>query len=73
MSPFFLVFKSTYCINYCIDAGFDRLMALVCGAKNIREVIAFPKSYNGRDVLTGSPAQVEPSELREYKLARLKQ
>ena len=47
-------------------------MALLCGAKNIREVIAFPKSYSGRDVLTGSPARVDPSELKEYRLALLK-
>ena len=56
-----------------LQTGFDRLMALLCGAKNIREVIAFPKSYNGRDVLTGSPARVDPSELREYRLTHLKE
>lgn len=46
-------------------------MAVLCGASSLREVIAFPKSYYGRDLLTGSPTQVAPSVLREYGLRLL--
>lgn len=46
-------------------------MAVLCGASSLREVIAFPKSYYGRDLLTGSPTQVDPSVLREYGLRLL--
>lgn len=48
--------------------GFDRLMAVLCQATSLRDVIAFPKSYLGRDLLTGAPSEVEPSELASYHI-----
>jgi aspartyl-tRNA synthetase len=51
-----------------IACGIDRIIALLAGRDNIREVIAFPKSTSGADPLTGAPAPVEPLQLRELGL-----
>jgi aspartyl-tRNA synthetase len=51
-----------------IALGIDRIIALLAGRDNIREVIAFPKSTSGADPLTGAPAPVEPGQLRELGL-----
>jgi aspartyl-tRNA synthetase len=51
-----------------IAMGLDRIVALLAGRDNIREVIAFPKATSGGDPLTGAPAPVEPSQLRELGL-----
>jgi aspartyl-tRNA synthetase len=51
-----------------IACGIDRIIALLAGRDNIREVIAFPKSTSGADPLTGAPAPVEPGQLRELGL-----
>ena len=48
-----------------IAMGLDRIVALLAGRDNIREVIAFPKATSGGDPLTGAPAPVEPGQLRE--------
>nr|CAG4709257.1 unnamed protein product [Naegleria fowleri] len=48
--------------------GFDRLVALICGeerAKTLRDVIAFPKSASGNEIMTQAPGQVEPEQLQE--------
>jgi aspartyl-tRNA synthetase len=51
-----------------IALGLDRIVALVAGRENIREVIAFPKATSGADPLTGAPAPVDPAQLRELGL-----
>ncbi len=51
-----------------IAMGIDRIVALVAGRDNIREVIAFPKATSGGDPLTGAPAPVDPAQLRELGL-----
>ncbi|HEY3727149.1 MAG TPA: aspartate--tRNA ligase [Solirubrobacteraceae bacterium] len=51
-----------------IAMGIDRIIALLAGRDNIREVIAFPKATSGGDPLTGAPAPVEPAQLRELGL-----
>ena len=48
--------------------GIDRLVALLAGRDNIREVIAFPKATSGADPLTGAPAPVDDLQLRELGL-----
>jgi len=52
-----------------IALGLDRLVALIAGEESIREVIAFPKNNRGVELLTGSPATVEPKQLRELSVA----
>jgi aspartyl-tRNA synthetase len=54
-----------------IAMGIDRIVALLAGRDNIREVIAFPKATSGGDPLTGAPAPVEPEQLRELGLRLL--
>jgi aspartyl-tRNA synthetase len=48
-----------------IAFGFDRIVMLLAGKENIREVIAFPKTQTGADPLTGAPAEVAPEQIRE--------
>ena len=48
--------------------GIDRLVALLVGEENIREVIAYPKTQSGADPLTGAPTAVDPAQLTELGL-----
>jgi aspartyl-tRNA synthetase len=51
--------------------GIDRLVALLAGEENIREVIAFPKTQSGQDPLTNAPGEIDPAQLRELGLRLL--
>ena len=51
-----------------IAFGLDRLAMLLAGMDNIRDVIAFPKTQSGADLLTGAPAPVPGAQLRELGL-----
>jgi aspartyl-tRNA synthetase len=55
-----------------IAFGLDRVAMVLAGEENIREVIAFPKTQSGADLLTGAPAPVAEAQLRELGL-RLRQ
>jgi aspartyl-tRNA synthetase len=48
--------------------GIDRLVALLAGEGNIREVIAFPKTQSGTDPMTGAPKPVAESVLKDLGL-----
>ncbi|MDR3670023.1 MAG: aspartate--tRNA ligase [Holophaga sp.] len=48
-----------------IALGLDRLVMLLVGASNIREVIAFPKTAQARCLMTSAPSNVNPRQLKE--------
>jgi len=45
--------------------GLDRFVALLAGEDNIREVIAYPKTQSGSDLMSGAPKPLAPSQLAE--------
>jgi aspartyl-tRNA synthetase len=51
-----------------IALGMDRLVALLLGESNIREVMAFPKTGDARDPLCGAPAPVSPQALKDANI-----
>jgi len=48
--------------------GLDRFVSLFAGLDSIRDCIAFPKNNSGRDVMSGAPAQIDDSQLKELNL-----
>ncbi|HLC39109.1 MAG TPA: aspartate--tRNA ligase [Patescibacteria group bacterium] len=51
-----------------IAPGLDRIIAILQNEDNIREVIAFPKTGDGRDPLMSSPSEVANEQLKELKI-----
>ncbi|HQO27550.1 MAG TPA: aspartate--tRNA ligase [Candidatus Pacearchaeota archaeon] len=51
-----------------IAIGLDRFLSIVLDEKNIREVIPFPKTEAGRELMTGAPAPITPEQLKELNL-----
>ncbi|MHB8378948.1 MAG: aspartate--tRNA ligase [Acidimicrobiales bacterium] len=48
--------------------GVDRLVAIFAGEENIREVIAFPKTQSGNDLMTGAPKRITERQTRDLHL-----
>jgi len=51
-----------------IAYGLDRFVAVIQKEENIREVIAFPKTGDSRDLMMGSPSEVSKEQLKELKI-----
>ena len=51
-----------------IAPGIDRLVMLLAGEENLREVIAFPKNQAARDVMGDAPSVVEEQQLKDLHI-----
>ena len=51
-----------------IASGLDRLLAMLLGEKTIREVIAFPKTGDSRDLMMDAPSEISKTQLKELKI-----
>jgi aspartyl-tRNA synthetase len=51
-----------------IAPGIDRIVMLLAGEKNIREVTLFPLNQNAEDLLMGAPSTVDEKQLKELNL-----
>jgi aspartyl-tRNA synthetase len=52
-----------------IALGMDRLAMLLSGAESLRDVIPFPKTQKGTDLMTDAPGDADPKQLRELHVA----
>ncbi|HLL27781.1 MAG TPA: aspartate--tRNA ligase [Xanthobacteraceae bacterium] len=51
-----------------IAPGVDRIVMLLCGEENLREVVLFPMNQQAEDLLMGAPSEVSPKQLRELHI-----
>src|SRR2546423_7257520 len=51
-----------------IAPGIDRIVMLLCGEENLREVVVFPMNQKAEDLLMGAPSEVSPKQLRELHI-----
>jgi aspartyl-tRNA synthetase len=51
-----------------IALGLDRLVMILRGISNIRDVIAFPKTQSGGDLMCGSPSPLDEKQLKEANI-----
>jgi len=50
------------------SAGVDRIVMLLCGTTNLREISLFPMNQRAEDLLMGAPSEVTPKQLRELHI-----
>jgi aspartyl-tRNA synthetase len=51
-----------------IAPGIDRIVMLLCGEENLREVVLFPMNQKAEDLLMGAPSEVTPKQLKELHI-----
>jgi aspartyl-tRNA synthetase len=51
-----------------IAPGIDRIVMLLCGEENLREVVLFPMNQRAEDLLMGAPSEVTPKQLKELNI-----
>jgi aspartyl-tRNA synthetase len=51
-----------------IAVGMDRLAMLLSGAESLRDVIPYPKTQKGTDLMTDAPSKVSPEQLLELRV-----
>ena len=51
-----------------IAPGIDRIVMLLCGEENLREVVLFPMNQRAEDLLMGAPSEVSQKQLRELHI-----
>ncbi len=51
-----------------IAPGIDRIVMLLCGEENLREVVMFPMNQQAEDLLMGAPSEVSPQQLKELSI-----
>ncbi|VVC26055.1 Hypothetical protein CINCED_3A015968 [Cinara cedri] len=51
-----------------IALGIDRFLSILCKTNSIRDVIAFPKTFEGKDLLTGAPSEITVEDMKRYHL-----
>ena len=51
-----------------IAPGIDRIVMLLCGEENLRQVVMFPMNQQAEDLLMGAPSEVAPKQLKELHI-----
>jgi aspartyl-tRNA synthetase len=51
-----------------IAPGIDRIVMLLCGEENLRQVVMFPMNQQAEDLLMGAPSEVSPKQLQELHI-----
>jgi aspartyl-tRNA synthetase len=55
-----------------IAPGIDRIVMLLCGEENLREVVLFPMNQRAEDLMMGAPSEATPKQLRELHIRIVK-
>ena len=50
------------------QVGVDRIVMLLCGEENLREVVLFPMNQRAEDLMMGAPSEATPKQLKELHI-----
>lgn len=56
-----------------LGLGLDRLSMIMCGADNLRDVLAFPKVQNASELMSACPAEVDPQQLKDLHIGLIEE